>query len=133
MLRESDIVFEKAVPTSTGETPVYTSAIFTFENNSLETFSIPQGTLILAEYNRDGSFNRVITKPFVKNEQTVTLKKENKADSATYEGHVGGILPDTTGSVRLDIPGYDSSKTYQLMIWDSLTGMNSLFGVTASK
>jgi len=128
-----DIVFEKAVPTATGETPVYTSAIFTFENNSLETFSIPQGVLILAEYNSDGTFNRAITKKFAKNEQTYTLKKQNTADSETYEGQVGGILPDTTGAVRLDIPGYDSTKTYQLMIWDSVAGMNSLFGVTASK
>lgn len=128
-----DIVFEKAVPTATGETPVYTSAIFTFENNSLETLSIPQGTLILAEYNSDGSFNRAITKSFVKNAQTFTLKKQNTADSETYEGQVGGIIPDSTGAVRLDIPGYDSTKTYQLMIWDSVAGMNSLFGVTASK
>jgi len=128
-----DIVFEKAVPTATGETPVYTSGIFTFENNSLETLSIPQGTLILAEYNSDGSFNRAITKPFVKNVQTFTLKKQNTANSETYEGQVGGILPGTTGAVRLDIPGYDATKTYQLMVWDSVIGMNSLFGVTASK
>ncbi len=128
-----DIVFEKAVPTASGETPVYTSGIFTFENNSLETLSIPQGTLILAIYNSDGSLYKAVTKSFVKNEQTFTLKKENKADSETYEGQVGGIIPDSTGAVRIDIPGYDSTKTYQLMIWDSLTGMNSLFGVTASK
>lgn len=128
-----DIVFEKAVPTADGETPVYTSAIFTYENNSLETFSIPQGVLILAEYNSDGTFNRAITKKFAKNEQTYTLKKQNKPDSETYEGQVGGILPDTTGAVRIDIPGYDATKTYQLMVWDSLSDMNSLFGVTASK
>ena len=89
--------------------------------------------MILAEYNSDGTFNRAITKKFAKNEQTYTLKKQNTANSETYEGQVGGILPDTTGAVRLDIPGYDSTKTYQLMIWDSVIGMNSLFGVTASK
>ena len=121
-----DIVFEKAVPTATGETPVYTSAIFTFENNSLETFSIPQGVLILAEYNSDGTFNRAITKSFAKAE--ATAKDKNGTDQ-----QIGGILPGTTGAVRLDIPGYDSTKTYQLMVWDSVIGMNSLFGVTASK
>lgn len=128
-----DVCMEAAVPTKAGETPVYTSAIFTYKNNSTETVSIPSGTLILAEYNSDGSFNRAITKPFAKNEQTVTIKKQNTADSATYEGKIGGILSGSTGTARIDIPGYDSSKTYQLMIWDSLTGMNSLFGITASK
>lgn len=121
-----DIFFEKAVPTADGETPVYTSAIFTYENNSLETFSIPQGVLILAEYNSDGTFNRAITKKFAKAEQTAKDKKD-------VDQQIGGILPDTKGAVRLDIPGYDSTKTYQLMIWDSVIGMNSLFGVTASK
>lgn len=121
-----NIVFEKAVPTESGETPVYTSAIFTFENNSLETFSIPQGVLILAEYNSDGSFNRAITKSFAKAESTVKDKDGN-------DKQIGGILPGTTGAARLDIPGYNATKTYQLMIWDSLMGMNSLFGVTASK
>ncbi len=121
-----DIVFEKAVPTQTGETPVYTSGIFTFENNSLETFSIPQGVLILAIYNQDGSLYKAVTKPFVKNE-TTSVDKNNE------EQLIGGIIPDSTGAVRIDIPGYDSTKTYQLMIWDSIIGMNSLFGVTASK
>ena len=89
--------------------------------------------MILAEYNSDGTFNRAITKKFVKNEETVVLKKKNTADSETYEAQLGGILPDMTGAVRIDIPGYDATKTYQLMVWDSLSDMNSLFGVTASK
>jgi hypothetical protein len=128
-----DIFIEYAVPTEEGDTPVYTSAIFTYKNNDLETFSIPKGVLILAEYNSDGTFNRAITKKFSKNEITEVLKKKNTADSETYEAQLGGILPDMTGAVRIDIPGYDATKTYQLMVWDSLSDMNSLFGVTASK
>lgn len=121
-----DIVIEKAVPTGAGETPVYTSGIFTYENNSLETVSIPQGTLILAIYNADGSLYKAVTKSFVKNETTAV-------DKNSVEQKIGGIVPDSTGAARIDIEGYDSTKTYELMIWDSVTGMNSLFGITASK
>lgn len=129
-----DIVFEKAVPTETGETPVYTSAIFKYKNNSPKnTVSIPQGTLILATYNSDGSFVSAVTKSFAKQEQTATAYTDKNDKSTAYETQVGGILPGQTGAVRLDITGYDSSKTYKLYVWDSLIGMNSLFGVTASK
>lgn len=129
-----DIVFEKAVETNTGETPVYTSGIFEYKNNTPNTtVSIPTGTLILATYNQDGSFVSAVTKRFSKTESTVTLKKTNTADSDTYEGKIGGIPSGTTGAARIDIEGYDSTKTYKLYVWDSLTGMNSLFGVTATK